>query len=72
MVVTSEAELLPVFASPPPEMVTALVTLDAALPATFTVNVIVDDPEAAMTLFDVQVTVWPTAEQLQPVPVPEL
>jgi hypothetical protein len=46
--------------------------LAAALPATSTVKVIVEDPKAAMTLLDVQVTVWPTAEQLQPVPVPEL
>ena len=55
--VTSDAELLPVLVSPPPETETEFVMLEAAFPATLTVNVIVEDPEAAMTLLDVQVTV---------------
>ena len=56
-VVGSVAVLLPVLVSPPPETETEFVTLDAAFPATSTVNVIVEDPEAAMTLLEVQVTV---------------
>ena len=71
-VVGSLAVLLPVLLSPPPDTETELVTLDAAFPATSTVNVIVEVPDAAIALLDVQVTVWLAAEQLQPVPVAEL
>jgi hypothetical protein len=40
IVVRSVAESLAVFVSPPPDTVAVLVTLDAALEATFTVSVI--------------------------------
>ena len=39
IVVTSETTSLEVFASPPPETVTVLVTLEGAVPETLTVRV---------------------------------
>jgi hypothetical protein len=48
-----------------------LVTLGAAAGATATVSVMVLPPPFAMALGLVHVTVWPLAEQLHPVPVPE-
>ena len=56
-VVGSVALLLLELVSPPPDTETELVTLEAAFPATSTVNVIAEDPDAAMTLLEVQVTV---------------
>ena len=70
-VVGSEAELLDGLLSPAVETLAALVTLGTAAGATPTVSVIV-----LMVLLPamgpglVQVTTWPLAEQLQPVPVP--
>ena len=56
-VVGSVALLLPGLVSPPPETATEFVILAAALPATFTVSVIAEDPDAAITPLEVQVTV---------------
>ena len=57
MLAISDAESFAALISPPPETETLFVTLAAALPATFTVSVIADDPDAAMTPLEVQVTV---------------
>ena len=59
-------------ASPPPLARATLVTLGTAAAATATVRVIgLPDAPAAMTVVLVQVTTWPAAEQVQPVPVPD-
>jgi len=62
-----------VFEAPPPLTVTELVTVAGAFAATFTVSVIeVPEPAAAMAAVLVQVTVWPTALHVHPVPVAAL
>ena len=68
MVVGSEAESLPVLASPPPATVAVLVTLAGALAATFTVSVMAGKlaPGAAVVLV-LQASV--DTVQLHPVPV---
>ena len=50
MVVGSLAESLLVLVSPPPETAAMLVTLEGALPATFTVRVIAGKPAPAAKL----------------------
>src|SRR5262245_24115914 len=70
-VVGSDDELLPVLVSPVVATVAVLVTLGTAAAPTLTVNVIVLVALAASGPALVQVTTWPTAEQGQPVPVPD-
>ena len=74
-VVTSPAlVLLPALpaGSPPPLTLAEFVTLGAAAAPTPAVSVIaLVPPLAAMDVALVQVTSWPTAEQLHPTPVPE-
>src|SRR5438046_1519804 len=70
-VVRSEDELFPVFVSPDVATLAVLVTLGTAPAATLTVNVILLVAVAANGPAFVQVTTWSTAEQLQPVPVPD-
>ena len=70
-VVGSDAELLPVATSPDVDTDAVLVTAGAAAEATPTVSVIWLEALEVSALERVQVTVWPAAEQDQPVPVPE-
>ncbi len=61
------------FEAPPPAAFTVLVTLGTAAARTLTLSVIVFPSEpAAIAVVDVQVTVWPLAPHVQPVPVAEL
>ncbi len=72
-IVLSEAVLLLAAAagSPPPLTVAMLSTDGTAVDATATVIVIAGaEVPAAIALDVVQVTVWPAAPQLHPVPVP--
>jgi hypothetical protein len=62
-----------VLVSPPPLAVAELVTVAGAFAATLTVRVIgVPAAPAAMTVALVQVTIWPEAPQVQPVPLAAL
>jgi len=58
--------------APPPDTLAVFDTLDTAATPTLTVNVIVLVAVGAMGPAFVQVTVWPEAEQVQPVPVPTI
>jgi len=61
------------FEAPPPVALTVFVTLGTAVDSTVTLSVIVFPfPPAAIAVVDVQVTVWPLALHVQPVPVAEL
>src|SRR5438105_428292 len=71
-VVGSLAALLAGLLSPGVTTLAVLVTLGAAALLTLTVSVIALLALAASGPLLVQVTVWPLAEQLQPVPVPEM
>ena len=70
IVVASDAELLPVFVSPPPETEAVLVTLAGAVAETLAVTVMAAKLlPAETTAVLVQVTVWPETPQLQFVPL---
>ena len=71
-VVGSDAELFPVATSPGVATAAEFVTLGTAATATLTVRVIgLLLAPAASGPAVVQVTAWPTALQLHPVPVPD-
>src|SRR5438105_1508983 len=70
-VVKSDDELFPVLVSPAVETLAVLVTLGTAPAATLTVSVILLLAVATKGPAFVQVTTCATAEQLQPVPVPD-
>ena len=62
-----------VLVAPPPVSLAVLVTLGKAEVATLTLSVIgFPFAPAAMTVLEVQVTIWPAALQAQPVPDDDL
>src|SRR6266849_3722153 len=71
-VVASGVELAPV-AAPPPDTLAVFDTLGTATTPTLTVSAIMlVPPPPLIGVVLVQVTIWPEAEQVQPVPVPTM